>query len=90
MWRPTGNTVYGTEQQATHAYRSAPVAPSRHQAAGRELSSLRSENQMLVQENFPMIEVSIPSLEREVDESGKSTKVSAIYLKFFWQNVYTA
>ena len=40
---------------------------------------------MLVQENFPMIEVSIPSLEREVDESGKSTKVSAIYLKFFWQ-----
>ncbi|XP_056454628.1 sorting nexin-22 isoform X1 [Gadus chalcogrammus] len=37
---------------------------------------------MLVQDNFPMIEVSIPSLEREVDESGKSTKLYRVDVLF--------
>lgn len=31
---------------------------------------------MVLEADFPMIEVSIPSMEREVDESGKSKKVS--------------
>ena len=84
-WRPIGNTVYGTKQQTTHvvsAYRTKRSSTHRsgcHQAVRGEVILLRSENQMLVQDNFPMIEVSIPSLKREVDESGKSTKVSAIY-----------
>lgn len=30
---------------------------------------------MVLEEDFPMITVSIPSMEREVDESGKSKKV---------------
>uniref|UniRef100_A0A8C5B313 Uncharacterized protein n=1 Tax=Gadus morhua TaxID=8049 RepID=A0A8C5B313_GADMO len=42
---------------------------------------------MLVQDNFPMIEVSIPSLKREVDESGKSTK-NLILFTARWQNMH--
>lgn len=30
---------------------------------------------MVLEEDFPMIEVSIPSMKKEVDESGKTKKV---------------
>lgn len=34
----------------------------------------------MLTEDFPMIEVSIPSMEREVDESGKSKKVRTMFV----------
>lgn len=34
---------------------------------------------MVLDGDFPMIEVSIPSMEREVDESGKSQKVRTVF-----------
>ncbi|CAK6954453.1 sorting nexin-22 [Scomber scombrus] len=37
---------------------------------------------MVVEEDFPMIEVSIPSMEREVDESGKSKKLFRVEVLF--------
>lgn len=38
----------------------------------------------MLEENFPMIVVSIPSMEREVDESGKSKKVSRRIFNLFF------
>lgn len=35
---------------------------------------------MVLTEDFRMIEVSIPSMEREVDESGKSKKVRTVFV----------
>ncbi|XP_042352132.1 sorting nexin-22 [Plectropomus leopardus] len=37
---------------------------------------------MVLQEDFPMIEVSIPSMEREVEESGKSRKLFRVEVLF--------
>ncbi|XP_033490522.1 sorting nexin-22 [Epinephelus lanceolatus] len=37
---------------------------------------------MVLEEEFPMIEVSIPSMEREVDESGKSRKLFRVEVLF--------
>uniref|UniRef100_A0A671WY86 PX domain-containing protein n=1 Tax=Sparus aurata TaxID=8175 RepID=A0A671WY86_SPAAU len=37
---------------------------------------------MVLTEDFPMIEVSIPSMEREVDESGKSKKLFRVEVLF--------
>ncbi|XP_026167428.1 sorting nexin-22 [Mastacembelus armatus] len=37
---------------------------------------------MVVKEDFPMIEVSIPSMEREVDESGKTKKLFKVEVLF--------
>uniref|UniRef100_A0A3Q1KAU2 PX domain-containing protein n=1 Tax=Anabas testudineus TaxID=64144 RepID=A0A3Q1KAU2_ANATE len=36
----------------------------------------------VLEEDFPMIEVSIPSMEREVDESGKSKKLFRVEVLF--------
>ncbi|XP_047451308.1 sorting nexin-22 [Mugil cephalus] len=37
---------------------------------------------MVLQDDFPMIEVSIPSMEKEVDESGKSKKLFRVEVLF--------
>ncbi|KAA8590303.1 sorting nexin-22 [Etheostoma spectabile] len=43
---------------------------------------------MVLEEDFPMIEVSIPSLEREVDESGKCRKLFRVEVLFHGRKHY--
>ncbi|XP_034391713.1 sorting nexin-22 [Cyclopterus lumpus] len=43
---------------------------------------------MVWQEDYPMIEVSIPSMEREVDESGKSRKLFRVEVLFHGRKHY--
>lgn len=49
-------------------------------SVGDRLNPRSCRSLMLISEGVPMIEVSIPSMEREVDDSGKSKKARTSYL----------
>ena len=59
--------------------RRAPCEEKSPLSSGGLTHTDSSDSPPVLAEDFPMIEVSIPSMEREVDESGKTRKVRTLF-----------